>query len=358
MKSESKSLKALMQKSDRRRAIQMNSTELVKTTSLQPNHPPLVVQPALEGVNLAEWAATHQDWLNTQLYKHGGLLFRNFRVHELPQFEQLIRTVSGELLEYTYRSTPRTHVSGNLYTSTEYPANQSIPLHNEMAYTRDCPLKIWFFCVQAAQQGGTTPIADSRRVFERIDPQIRERFQHKQIMYVRNYGENVDLTWQTVFQTNDRTVVEQFCHQAGITYEWRSNDCLRTSQVCQAVATHPTTGEQVWFNQAHLFHISSLPPIVRDSLLTTFGEENLPRHAYYGDGSAIEADALDHIRQIYQQETVDFPWHNGDILLLDNLLAAHGRTPFTGSRRVIVGMSEPFRIASEEIEPEMRQEVQ
>jgi alpha-ketoglutarate-dependent taurine dioxygenase len=98
----------------------------------------------------------------------------------------------------------------------------------------------------------------------------------------------------------------------------------------------------VWFNQAHLFHISNLEPVVRKELLTSFKQEDLPRNAYYGDGSPIEDFILDEMRSCYQQATTVFLWEEGDVLLLDNMLTAHGRTPFSGSRRVVVGMAEPF----------------
>jgi len=46
--------------------------------------------------------------------------------------------------------------------------------------------------------------------------------------------------------------------------------------------------------------------------------------------------------KIYQQEAVIFPWQAGDILMLDNMLTSHGRKPFVGARKVLVGMAEPF----------------
>lgn len=98
----------------------------------------------------------------------------------------------------------------------------------------------------------------------------------------------------------------------------------------------------VWFNQAHLFHISSLKPEVRESLLSMIHEEELPRNAFYGDGSKIESSVIEEIQEIYQQEAILFPWKEGDILMLDNMLVAHGRQPFVGKRKVVVGMAEPF----------------
>ncbi|HEX2252875.1 MAG TPA: TauD/TfdA family dioxygenase [Thermoanaerobaculia bacterium] len=76
-------------------------------------------------------------------------------------------------------------------------------------------------------------------------------------------------------------------------------------------------------------------------MLAEFSAEELPSNSYYGDGSPIEPEVLDHLREIYRRETVAFPWQRGDLLVLDNMLVAHGRAAFEGSRRVLVGMAEP-----------------
>jgi alpha-ketoglutarate-dependent taurine dioxygenase len=314
----------------------------VYTTNLAPDQPlPIIIQPAVDGLDLIKWAAAQQAYLTDLLARHGGILFRNFAVRTVDQFEQFVgATTNSALLEYTYRSTPRSQVSGNIYTSTEYPSDQVIPFHNELSYARAWPLKIWFFCVTPALEGGATPIADSRKVYARIPDSVKTPFIEKGVMYVRNYGEGLDLPWQNVFQTNDRSAVEAFCNSAGIMYEWKGGDRLRTTQVCQAVARSPRTGEMVWFNQAHLFHASSLPPAVYAMLLAEFQAHELPRHTFYGDGSPIPADALEAIRQAYEAESVTFTWHVGDILMLDNMLVAHGRAPFSGPRKIVVGMAE------------------
>src|SRR5436309_1606654 len=119
----------------RRQAVSVSQEDLIKLGQLAPDQPlPLLVQPALDGVDLRSWLQTNWNTLAPRLAQHGGILFRNFAVKSVAEFEELIRAVSGELLEYSYRSTPRSQVSGRIYTSTEYPADQSIPMHNEMAY--------------------------------------------------------------------------------------------------------------------------------------------------------------------------------------------------------------------------------
>lgn len=327
----------------RRKEISVSAQELVRVGDLRPGELlPLLVEPEIEGLKLAAWAEKNRETLDRHLAERGGVLFRGFAVRGEEDLQGVVQAVSGSLMEYTYRSTPRTRLSGRIYTSTEYPADQSIPMHNEMSYSAHWPMKIFFLCVVAAETQGETPIADSRRVYQRLDPALRERFAEKKVMYVRNYGEGVDLSWQDVFQTSDRAEVEAFCRDNDITCEWREGDRLSTRQVCQAVARHPRTGEWVWFNQAHLFHVSSLQPDVRAMLVEAFGEQGVPRTACYGDGSPIEESALDEIRGVYAEESVAFPWREGDLLLLDNMLVAHGRRPYTGKRRVVVGMSEPM----------------
>lgn len=301
---------------------------------------PVVVSPAEERA-LAEYRDVIVSRVSEHLLTVGGLLFRGFPVESVADFEALVKMISPDLASYEFGSTPRSQVHNQIYTSTEYPPHQHIPLHNEQAYTTEWPMKIWFYCAQASSEGGYTPIADSREVYRHIPIRIRERFVEKGVMYVRNYGNGLDVPWTKVFNTTDRHVVEQFCRASGIAYEWKSDGELRTRQICQAVAVHPRTDERVWFNQAHLFHVSNLEPSVREALLSVVNEADLPRQAYYGDGTSIETAVLDEIRDIYRCHAVQFPWQKGDVMMLDNMLVAHGRTPFKGPRKILVAMAEP-----------------
>ncbi|WP_296256506.1 MULTISPECIES: TauD/TfdA family dioxygenase [unclassified Pseudomonas] len=302
---------------------------------------PLRVYPGQPGASLAAEFESLRGVVEQRLERDGAVLFSGFNSDGIEGFQRFAAAFGHPLLNYEFGSTPRSQVDGKgVYTSTEYPAHRSIPLHNEQAYTNEWPMRIWFYCAKAAPSGGQTPIADSREVFRRINPNLRKRFEHKRLMYVRNYGNGLDLTWQQVFNTEHHSEVQDYCRKRGIQCEWNEEGDLRTRQWVQGVAQHPRTRDWVWFNQAHLFHLSNLDPEMQEILLDTVGEEGLPRNVYYGDGSPLEDDALAEIRGVLDECEVVFPWNTGDVLMLDNMLTAHSRKPFSGERKVVVAMAE------------------
>lgn len=325
----------------KRRTVTVSSEALVRFSSLPTGELPLLVEPATPGVDLMAWAASNRELLEEKLRQHGGILFRGFNLQGPEDLEAFIRSVSGESLEYRERSSPRTAVKGNIYTSTDYPASQPIFLHNENSYQKEWPRKIFFFCKQPSAEGGATPIVDCRQVLARIAPEVRDRFAERKWMYVRNFGDGFGLSWQTVFQTADKAQIERHCREKGIEVEWKEGDRLRTRAVRSALVRHPKTGEPVWFNHATFFHVSTLEPDVRDALQAEFADGELPSNTYYGDGTPIEPEVMDHLRAAYRSATVSFPWQKSDLLMLDNMLVAHGRAPYAGAREILVGMADP-----------------
>lgn len=325
----------------RRKPITVSEQTLVRERMLDPEQSlPLLIEPAGAGVNLVDWAARHRETLERKLLEHGAILFRNFGTNSVEQFEQVIAALSPGALEYQFRASPRTRVGGNIYTSTDYPADQPIFPHNEHSYSPRFPLRLFFYCHLAPETRGETPIGSTREVMKRIPKEIVETFRARQILYVRNYGDGFGLPWQTVFQTEERAEVEAYCASVGIEVEWKENNRLRTSQRGPAIMRHPRTGEELWFNHATFFNVSTLPEAIGASLTANFGPYDLPTNTFYGDGGAIEPEVLDALRAAYLAALTIFPWRQGDVLFLDNMLCVHGREPYAGKRAIMTGMAE------------------
>jgi alpha-ketoglutarate-dependent taurine dioxygenase len=290
--------------------------------------------------DLADVAEEHAATWNARLLDHGALLFRGFAVSSVPAFERVAGAFANDRLDYVYGSTPRHAVGNRLFTATEYPASQEIPLHNENSYQREWPLKVAFCCLQPASSGGETPIADMRCVNDAIGRELLDAFESRGVRYVRHYHPFVDVPWQQVFRTDDRAVLADFCARHEIAHEWLDAGTLRTTQVCQGTAVHPVTQDRVFFNQAHLFHASSVGSDVARSMTELFGPDRLPRQTSFGDGEEIPDSWLARIRAAYAESSFVFQWHPGDVLLLDNMRYAHGRRSFTGTRRVVAALME------------------
>lgn len=322
-----------------RKSIAVSAEDMVQVSVLAEGKRAVSCTPTVSRLDVREWLASSGMVLRRLRDEHGAVLLRGFRPLDAAGLAELATTLSGELLDYNNRSSPRTRVEGKVFTSTEYPADQAIPLHNEMSYTSSWPETLFFLSVVPASEGGQTPLADSALVYDRLPAETRERFERHGVMYVRNFGHGLDLSWQEAFQTADRGEVDAYCAERDIQTEWLGCERLRTRQVVQAATRSRATGKMVWFNQAHLFHISSLPAHVEDELRESFAEDELPRNAMYGDGSPFDAADLAEIRAAYAAEEITFPWQPGDITIIDNEQFAHGRRPYSGSRSLLVAMA-------------------
>jgi alpha-ketoglutarate-dependent taurine dioxygenase len=308
---------------------------------------PLVVEPQAGRLDtsldaLISWHGGNRDFLEEKLLRHGAILFRGFDVRSPSAFMKFVRSVSDNLLDYVDGNSPRTKLTAGVYTSTEYPPEFFISLHNELSYSRHHPSRVFFGCIIAPRAGGETPIADSRAILKSMPGEIVEAFATKQVKYIRNLhsGRGYGLSWQDTFETTDRAAVEKFCEETSIDYEWKPHGGLKLIQIGPGIITHPRTCEEVWFNQADQFHPSNNPKQVYEAMkvMRGEGEDVLPQNAQFGDGTPIGLSMLSRIRQVVREHTVCFPWREGDVLAVDNLLVCHGRMPYSGPRRILVSM--------------------
>ncbi len=298
----------------------------------------LVTESSDSNVELDNYIKFNLNEIERNLIENGAILFRNFSVKTIENFQEVSSMFTDELLDYSHRSSPRTNIDGKVFSSTEYPPDFYIPLHNESSYSKNWPDRILFFCVTPPEYDGETPIADSRTIFKNLDKSVVKKFKEKGVMYVRNFHNNIGMSWEEVFQVSSKEECERYCLDNDIHFEWLESGILQTYNICNSTTTHPITLEEVWFNQAHLFSVYSFEEEIRNQLFETFSSEMLPRNAFYGDGTNIEQSIIEEIMSVYKEHTIKFAWKKSDLLLLDNILFSHGRMPFKGERKIVVTM--------------------
>ncbi|MGW7242646.1 TauD/TfdA family dioxygenase [Streptomyces sp. NPDC054804] len=313
--------------------------ELVRRTTYNDEQLPLAFE-ADADVDLVTWVREHRKELRDDLHRHGALLFRS---PVRPDFNAIVDAFSGELVDYQGGAAIRSRVGETTYTASEYPEELEIRQHSEFCYSNDWPMLLFFQCDIEPQDRGQTPLTDNRALMEAIPEHIRERFRERELLYVRGYGYN--RTWQRSYETESREEVEELCRAEGRRVEWGDDDQLRTYERRPAIARHPVTGDEVWFNYAHGFHISLMDSGIREALSTAPEDTDdrlWPNNVFWGDGSEIDAETISAVNDIVERHTVQFDWREGDVLVVDNMLAAHGRRAFSGPRRLLLKIAESY----------------
>ena len=334
----------------------------------QASHLPFVVEVRPESANipleeLLDWITENSVWREEQLHRAGAILFRGFSaLRTAEDFAALAQRMSPEILDYAGGTTPRSAVTGKIVTSSDAPRHLVIGLHQEMSYLAPSsaspdptPDKVMFFCETAPGGGGQTPIADMRAVYRKLPIELIDRFRskgglvlHRKLPIVKRYG--FEVTWGTAFGTKDPAELERIAKQNGWFIKWSKDGGLEiTHRPSPVVLTHRVTGENIWFNQAHLLHKSvapwksawlgpSVPQRLKARALQPFIRDRFFYHSTHADGSEIALLDLDCIRRVVAEEMVLFDWRRGDVLLIDNKLVAHGRQPYEPPRTIFAAL--------------------
>ncbi|HEV2635141.1 MAG TPA: TauD/TfdA family dioxygenase [Actinocrinis sp.] len=304
---------------------------------------PLEVTPSIAGTPAgADGLLAYLDTADVAglLAQHRALLLRGFDVPE-----ERLEEVTGRLLQhrdpYVHGNSPRTKVGDNIYTSTEFPPEYVISMHNELSYAHVWPSRLLFFCAQPAQTGGATPLVHGALWLESLSPELRAAVKdgvcYRQFLHG---GAGLGKSWQETFETKDEAEVERFLAASAADWEWTGDGGLRISQTRPATTRHPVTGEEVWFCQLDQWHPATLGEETMRELMAIVPEDELPQSVTFADGSPIPEQFAIEVRDQGLRLAVDVGWQRGDVLVIDNVAVAHGRRTFSGSRRVLVSMAQ------------------
>ncbi|WP_327341293.1 TauD/TfdA family dioxygenase [Streptomyces europaeiscabiei] len=302
---------------------------------------PVVAAEAVAGDGTG-WLRAHAAALRSVAVERGAVLVRGLGLREPADAAGASRALTSELMADLEGFAPRTALPGGVYSSTHWPPDQPMCMHHELSSAARYPRWLVLSCLEPGAGGGAVSVADARAVLADLPADIVAPFERNGWQVVRNYGPLLGVALADAFGTDDRAAVSAYCAAHGIAHEWTDAGGLRTRQTLPAVVEHPRTGERCWFNQIAFLNEWTMDPAVRELLLAEFGADGLPFTTFRGDGTALDPATVDTINEVYERHTVPVPWREGDLLLVDNVAAAHSRAPYRGERRVVVALGDPL----------------
>jgi len=305
---------------------------------------PLAYQCASAEATLEEattWFAEHAAEINSQAATHGAVLMRGFPLASAEDFDAMVVAfgLSGFSYDDSLSNAYRINFTPRVFSANEAPPEATISLHHEMAQTPIYPSKLFFFCQVPAETGGATPICRSDVLWDRLiekQPAFASDCKEKGLRYSNVMAAEADKassmgrSWQSTFSAETREEAEARMGSLGYAWEWFPNGDLRATTPILPAVRDLGNGRHSFFNQ----------------LIAAFSgwkdARNDPTKAItFGDGSPLDPSDVETATSLADELTFDVPWQAGDLALVDNYVAMHGRRSFTGTRKVMASLIAP-----------------
>jgi hypothetical protein len=301
---------------------------------------PLVLACQVPVINLAAataWVSAHRGELLAKAGRHGAVLFRGFPLATAEDFDAFVAAFALPNFPYheSLSNAVRVNRTPRVFTANEAPPSVAIYLHHEMAQTPVYPGRLFFFCEQPAETGGATPICRSDVLWERLKglcPAFARDCEAKGLRYSHvmpgedDAASGMGRGWQSTLRAATRGEAEDRLRELGYSWEWLPDGLRVTTPVLPAVRELPD-GRTTFFNQ-----LIAAARGWKDS-------RNDPSRAItHGDGTPLDRGAVRVAAGLGDELSFDIPWERGDVALVDNFVAMHGRRTFTGTRKVLASL--------------------
>ena len=285
-----------------------------------------------------EWASGVAGELSKAAFEHGAVLVRGLPLIKPEDFDAVVSAFNFPNFSYadSLSNAYRINYTPRVFSANEAPSDITIFLHHEMAQTPIYPSKLFFFCQRAADEGGATPICRSDVLWKRLceqRPDFAEACRARGLKYSNVMPAEADKSsgmgrsWQSTFSVDTRKDAEARLVKLSYSWEWQPNGDLRVTTPVLPAVRDLGDGRASFFNQ----------------LIAAFNGwkdiRNDPARAItFGDGTPIDSGDVAAASAIADEVTFDIPWQAGDLALVDNYVAMHGRRNFKGTRRVLASL--------------------
>ena len=297
-----------------------------------------------EVTDAPQWAASHRGYIYSLLLRHGAVLVTGLPIRSGADLVGIRDALGLRPAQLREQFAARRDLGDGVYTMPEWAADREQCLHHEQGYNIEVPRTLLVACLTPADVGGAMLLGDTRAALLTLPAHLVERFRTEGWLLERNFRPRFGLPWTMAFGTESPDEVERYCDERLIAWEWRRDGALHATQRRAAIVTHPVTGEECWFNDVAFFSQWSVDTAERNILLSAFGADGLPFNTYFGGGDLLDPDSWRRILDGYDAVLRRIPWRTGDLLLLDNILTAHGREPYVGTWEIAVAPAAPVRL--------------
>ena len=270
--------------------------------------------------------------------EHGVLFFRGLPLRSDQDFDAFVSAFSYPNFRYedSLSNAVRITRTERVFTANEAPQEVTIYLHHEMAQTPIYPSKLFFFCEQAPETGGTTPLCRSDVLFELMQEELptfaadcaNKGLRYTTIMPAANDPTSgLGRSWQRTFSVDSPEACEVRMRELGYSWAWRDDGSLRAVTPVLPAVRELRNGRRAFFNQ----------------LIAAFrgwkdARNDPSKSITFGDGSPLSREDVLRTADLAESITVRIPWQAGDVALVDNFVAMHGRDPYTGKRSILASL--------------------
>lgn len=260
---------------------------------------------------------------NDRLKSDGWVWLRGFDV-DLDSFAELLKKFCTRLTFDPARQ------NSSRSTQKVDAGTDAVGLHIENGNTPFPPDLVGFYCGKSASRGSQTTVCDGAKLYEQLPETLKKRFSQT-LTVTRDLPEAL---WKR-YAANEHP---------GIGHEDQV-DASHLEQILSIVPNHRGTLN----DDGSLHYELDIDPVIKSRFSPSVAFANAilgpsfnyqpPRYTF-ADGSEITEGLKQQLADLAEEFTLEVPWQDGDVVLIDNKRVMHGRRQILDweNRELYIGM--------------------